>query len=122
MNKFPSYIQINFDGYAEQYLPNVYLSELDSGISKRRLRNSTVQKIISFNGYICNKSDYVDFIHWYKNEINQGSDWFLFIDPIDNIEKRSRIFNTSLQTRPVQSVQNTNLQKWDVTFEIEVWE
>ena len=122
MTNFPTYIQIDLNGYGEQYIPNLYFSEFESGPSKRRRRSTKTQKIVSFTGFICGIEKYQQFVSWWRLDIAQGSDWFAFTDPMDLVAKRARMLNDSLDAQPLQIATNEGLAKWQVNFEIEVYE
>lgn len=126
MPVFPDYIDINLQGYSEEYTPNLIVSDFEAGPSKQRRRTTKVLKLITFTGYVCSRANYKAFITWWREEISQGSDWFCFNDPCATDEAssptRARMNNFNIKGNPVQVQTNSDLQRWEIDFEIEVWE
>jgi len=122
MPVFPTYVQINLQGYSEEYIPNIFRSEFEAGPAKQRPRYCKTQKRVKFTGYVCSRTEYKQFVQWWRQDVRQGALWFCFTDPCSSQEVKARIPNINIATTPIVNRANTNLEQWEIQFELEVWE
>lgn len=71
--------QIKLDGFRNEYQEGYIEVTPDAGIPFRRERFSDIQDIIQGN-FTLDKTQYVDFMSWYKFDIRQGAIPFEFYD------------------------------------------
>lgn len=71
--------QIKLDGFRNEYQEGYIEVTPDAGIPFRRERFSDIQDIIQGN-FTLDKTQYVDFMSWYKFNIRQGAIPFEFYD------------------------------------------
>lgn len=90
MATFPSYACVLLEGYTETPNYAVLRSEMDVGVAKQRPRNSL--PIVNRNVRIKveNKSDKALFDQWFKDDLNGGSGFFDYVDPLDATTKQAR--------------------------------
>lgn len=71
--------QIKLDGFRNEYQEGYIEVTPDAGIPFRRERFSDIQDIIQGN-FTLDKTQYIDFMSWYKFNIRQGAIPFEFYD------------------------------------------
>lgn len=71
--------QIKLDGFRNEFQEGYIEVTPDAGIPFRRERFSDIQDIIQGN-FTLDKTQYVDFMSWYKFDIRQGAIPFEFYD------------------------------------------
>ena len=71
--------QIKLDGFRNEYQEGYIEVTPDAGIPFRRERFSDIQDIIQGN-FTLDKTQYIDFMSWYKSNIRQGAIPFEFYD------------------------------------------
>lgn len=90
MATFPDYACILLEGYEETPDFGVLRSDMDNSIAKQRPRRSLPIVTRNVRIKVENKADKLTFDEWFKNDINGGSDFFSYIDPIDGQTKQAR--------------------------------
>ena len=71
--------QIKLDGFRNEYQEGYIEVTPDAGIPFRRERFSDIQDIIQGN-FTLDKTQYIDFMSWYKLNIRQGAIPFTYYD------------------------------------------
>ena len=71
--------QIKLDGFRNEYQEGYIEVTPDAGIPFRRERFSDIQDIIQGN-FTLDKTQYIDFMSWYKFNIRQGAIPFKYYD------------------------------------------
>lgn len=115
MNEFPSYIFINDLSIRERVLNNVIRTDMGSGLSKTKPKDSAPVRIISFDVSI-NRNDYKKFKEWFAINLRYGQLFFLLRDPLSGEIKRFRFENTEIDWAKVGSILTANfsLESYDV--------
>lgn len=93
MATFPTYACVQLEGYQEKSDFLVLRSEMDSGVAKQRPRRSLPIVTRDVKVKVANKTEKTLFDTWVKNDIDGGTGWFDYIDPLDNVTKQARIIN-----------------------------
>lgn len=116
MTTFPSYpVLVSTGQYSEDYESNSLRTEFDSGYIKQAPRACSTFIVRELEYYLCNESEYQSFKEWWKTDLNRGNNYFLWVDPTDNIEKRVRIRQGSMK----MTSNSVSLNSWIVRFQIE---
>jgi hypothetical protein len=97
MATLPSNITVMVEGYAETPDYGVLRTEMDNSIAKQRPRRSLPIVIREVRLKVGTREDKVDFDDWFKNDINGGSGFFTYVDPIDEISKQARFVNGEIR-------------------------
>jgi hypothetical protein len=114
---FPTYPQLTFDdGHKKVYESNVNRSEFESGHIRQVRRNGKAFVTRKLKYFLCSKSEQEQFELFYKNTLNYGANYFLWVDPVDGVKKRARIRNGSLEIEAF----NANYTSFLASFEIEL--
>lgn len=91
MPTWPSYAQIQLDGYAEQRESALQATEMDSGPPKLvRVKSRVMVRrpvAVRFN----TRADYLAFIGWFQADIQHGALWFDWVDPLTRTSRQARI-------------------------------
>ena len=116
ISEFPIYVDIEASTYRESMISTVIRSDFDSGFAKQRRQYCASFKRVSFDISICNER-YDDFISWWKNDINMGADWFLFVDPSSEKQKRARLIEFDIDLRP-----DKLMRKWNTSISMEIFD
>ena len=112
MATFPTYACVQLDGYQEKSDYLVLRSDMDSGVAKQRPRRSLPIVTREVKVKIANKTDKASFDEWIRTDINGGTGWFDYIDPINNVTKQGRIVNGEVNWTSPGLV-------WFATFKLE---
>lgn len=90
MATFPTYACVLLEGYRETPNYNVLRTDMDVGVSKQRPRASLPIVTRSVRIKVENKTDKSLFDQWFKDDLNGGSGFFDYIDPLDSTTKQAR--------------------------------
>lgn len=82
--------QIRLDGFQNEFQEGYIEVTPDAGIPFRRERFSDIQDIIQ-GKFTLTKSQYLDFMSWYKHDIRQGSLPFIYHDCRIDYDRVARI-------------------------------
>lgn len=77
------------EGYSETPMDNRLVSNVDAGPRKIRRRFTAVPISVS-ERYIMNKTEFLAFRDWYRDETKDGSLRFIKKHPIDGLDKEYR--------------------------------
>ena len=75
MATLPSYVQILFAGYGEDFVPSVERTEMERGVPKQRLLNSGVLMQVHATLLFSSPADMAAFETWYFDTIERIG-WF----------------------------------------------
>lgn len=87
----------------------------DAGVPFRRVRFTDIMDLVQAS-FILTKSEYADFMSWYKSDIKQGAIPFLFYDCRYDRERVARIIDKP-SYQPNSKFMNVTVQ---IAFESEV--
>lgn len=96
MATFPAYACVLLDGYEESPDYNVLRSPMDNAIAKQRPRRSLPIVLRSVRIKVENKSQKINFDNWFKNDINGGTSFFDYTDPLDGSVKQARFVDGNI--------------------------
>jgi hypothetical protein len=119
MATFPSYAKILREGFAEQRESALLRTEMESGPPRQTKIKSRVMITRPVKIYLDNKADYLSFETWFAVTINEGADWFDWLDPVSGTTKSVR-FVGSMTAAPLSAldgpwaVAGLSLEGWHV--------
>ena len=116
MATVPTYAKILASGYAEQRESAVLRTEMESGPPKQAKIKSRVMVVRPVNVLIQSRADYLSFVDWFVEDLNEGSAWFDFTDPVTNTVKQARFVGGGLEATP-----QAGLTLWTIPLKIETW-
>ena len=116
MATFPAYAKILASGYAEQRESALLRTEMESGPPKQAKIKSRVMVVRPVNILIQSRADYLSFVDWFVEDLNEGSAWFDFTDPVTNTVKQARFVGGGLEATP-----QSGLTLWTIPLKIETW-
>ena len=116
MATFPTYAKLLADGYAEQRESALLRTEMESGPPKQAKIKSRVMVTRPASILIQSRSDYLSFVDWFVEDLNEGSAWFDFTDPVTNTVKQARFVGGGLEATP-----HAGLTLWTIPLKIETW-
>jgi len=91
MATFPTYACVQLEGYQEKANYSVLRTEMDNGIPKQRPRRSLPMVTREVRVKVANKTEKASFDAWVRNDLDGGTTWFDYTDPLDNVTKQARI-------------------------------
>ena len=91
MAAFPAYACVLLEGYQEKANYSVLRSEMDNGIPKQRPRRSLPMVTRDVRVKLANKTTKAQFDTWVRVDLDGGTGWFDYVDPLDNTTKQARI-------------------------------
>lgn len=94
---FPAYAKVIADGFTEKRDFGVIRSDMDSGAARQRPRFSRPIITRSVTILVHGRAAKAAFDGFVESDLNGGTGWFFFADPIDGARKTARFVATSLQ-------------------------
>lgn len=112
-NTLPAYVIVDANSVEHVYDSGVITTQMDSGMTRRRVRN--VRPILTFSCslIIRNRSNLDSFRTWWSADIKNGVDWFSMQDPITNDQKRVRFVEPAIVWK------NTGYDVWSASVSME---
>jgi hypothetical protein len=80
MTEWPSYAEIRFADYGEEFDPSVQRTEMERGVPKQRLLNSQVMQTLHVSVQFRSAALVEAFEDWYFNEVKRIG-WFTMEHP-----------------------------------------
>lgn len=117
MATFPAYAQILYKDYAQKKESALLRTEMDSGPPKQARVKSKVMLVRNVKIHLQSKSDFANFETWYDDDLDQGSAWFDFIDPVSGSTISARFRDGGYTAQPMSAA----MEKWEITAQIESW-
>lgn len=100
MAAFPAYAKLLRDGFSERRESALLRSEMESGPAKQAKVRSRVMVTRPVRVMVNSLADYQAFIAWFRDTINEGADWFDWLDPVDNVTKSVRFVGGGMDAEP----------------------
>lgn len=116
MATFPTYAKILASGFAEQRESALLRTEMESGPPKQAKIKSRVLVTRPVKVLLQSRADYLRFVDWFADDLNEGSSWFDFMDPVDRTVKQARFVGGGLEASP-----QAGLTVWTINAKIETW-
>lgn len=113
----PTYALIQFDGFAEQREPASIRTEMESGPPRQAKIKSRVMVRRPVSLLFKSRANYQAFIEWFSKDLNEGNNWFSFLDPVSGTNKTGRFVSSTVEGKPL----NAALTWWSIKLQIEVW-
>ena len=117
MPAFPSYATLLLDGFAEQRESALLRTEMEDGPPKQARIRSRVMITRPVRILFRSKADYLNFVIWFAETLNEGALWFDFADPVSKTTKQARFVGGGLDGSPLAP----NLTAWAVSTKLETW-
>lgn len=117
MATFPTYAKVLFNGYSQKKESALLRTEMDSGPPKQAKVKSKVMVVRSVKIYLSSKSDFQSFETWYDTDLEQGSSWFDFTDPVSGSTVQARFRDGGYTSTPMIA----DMSRWEITAQIESW-
>lgn len=117
MATWPSYAKILRDGYAEQRESALLRTEMESGPPRQTKIKSRVMVTRPVAILLESGTDYQSFLAWYKTTINEGADWFDYVDPVTGSTISMRFSGGGLSAQPLAASSGP----WRISASIESW-
>lgn len=117
MATFPAYAQILFKDYSQKKESALLRTDMESGPPKQAKIKSKVMAVRNVKIYLSSKSDFQSFETWYEDDIQLGSAWFDFVDPVSGLTIQARFRDGGYTATPMIA----DMNKWEITAQIESW-
>lgn len=117
MATFPAYAQILYKDYAQKKESALLRTEMDSGPPKQARIKSKVMLVRNVKIYLATRADFVSFESWYDDDLDQGSAWFDFVDPVSGSVISARFRDGGYTAQPSAA----HMEKWEISAQIESW-
>ena len=117
MATFPSYANILYQNFSQSRESALIRSEMESGPPKQAKIKSKVMQVQNVNIYVASKADFASFQSWYQSDINEGADWFNYVDPITGSTISARFRDGGYDATPMTA----NMENWEIKAKIEYW-
>ena len=117
MATFPSYATLLLDGYAEKRGSAILRTEMESGPPKQAKIKSKVMVERPVKIWLKSQADYLRFIDWFADDLDEGAIWFDFTDPVSNTVKQARFVGDGINGQPLDS----GMVDWTIDASIETW-
>ena len=116
MPTFPSYATLLYNGYAEQRESALLRTEMEDGPPKQSRVKSRVMVTRPVSILLKSRADYLAFVDWFSEDLNEGASWFDFVDPVRNTTVQARFVGGGLDATPA-----SGLRVWTIPLKIETW-
>ena len=116
MPSFPSYAKILFAGFSEKRESALLRTEMESGPPKQARIKSRVLVERAAAILLTSNADYLRFVDWFSKDIDEGTAWFDFKDPVSQTTKQARFVGGGLEGTPSGA-----LSTWTINTKIETW-
>ncbi len=80
MAALPDYVRVVFAGQSEEFDPSVERTEMERGVPKQRIINTSVLMKLSMSFYFASAADAMAFDDWYFDDIKRIG-WFTMLHP-----------------------------------------
>lgn len=117
MATLPTYVKILMDGYAQKRESALLRTEMEYGPPKQAKVKSLVMVTRSAKLYLSSKAYFQSFETWYRNDINEGVDWFSMTDPVSGSTVNARFVGGGYTATPMSA----KMEDWQISAEIESW-
>lgn len=117
MATFPVYAQILYKDFSQKKESALLRTEMDSGPPKQAKVKSKVMVVRTVRIYLASKTDFANFETWYDTDLQQGSAWFDFVDPISGSTIQARFRDGGYTSQPMSA----KMEDWEVSAQIESW-
>lgn len=117
METFPSYVTIKRDGFSENRESALLRSEVESGPPKQVRIKTAVLVTRPCRLQFTSKTDYQSFVEWYKTNLNEGADWFTWVDPVSGSSLTARFAEGGFTAMPLAALPGY----WTLDVRIETW-
>jgi hypothetical protein len=102
--------------FSEVPTPNLIRTEMEGGYQKQAKKFA--KSLTTYNVvYLFTNAEYALFKTWFYTTAANGSLFFNYTSPIDNVTRDSRIVNGVFEARVV----NPTMTHWYVSFQIEAY-
>lgn len=112
MPTLPSNVTVLVEGYEETPDFNVLRSEMDSSFAKQRPRRSLPIVARSVTLKVGTNAEKIAFEQFFRDDINGGTAFFDYVDPVDNLTKQARFVGGQIRW-------STTGNLWTLAAEIE---
>lgn len=116
MPSFPSYAKILSTGFSEKRESALLRTEMESGPPKQARIKSRVLVERAVAILLMSNADYIAFVAWFSEALNEGVAWFDFKDPVSQMTKQARFVGGGLEGTPSGA-----LSTWTINTKIETW-
>lgn len=118
LQTFPAYVVLLFTNFSEGESVGILRTQMESVFAKQRPVNSKPIKTVTVTYGAKSLADYNNFMAWVRTNINFGSDWFTWVDPIDSLSKRAMIVGGI--DRIKRSPEEPTLGWWNIEMTLDV--
>ena len=116
MATLPAYVEILLDGFMEQRGSALLRTEMEDGPAKQARIRSRAIITRPATLRVTSRANYMNFLAWYSETLNEGADWFAFTDPVTQTVKQARFVGGGFDATP-----QSGLETWFIKTQIETW-
>ena len=113
----PSYVKFLYEGCQQSRESALMRTEMETGIPRQAKIKSRVLTTRSGRLYMPTKANYLAFLTWYRDEINEGALFFYMTDPVTEETIEARFVNGGFTSMPMSA----SLDFWEISVQIESW-
>lgn len=117
MATFPAYAQILYKDYSQKKESALLRTEMDSGPPKQAKVRSKVMITRTVRIYLDSKANFNSFETWYADDLQMGSAWFDFVDPVSGSTIQARFKDGGYTAQPMSAA----MENWEIAAQIESW-
>lgn len=116
MPAWPAYAAFLADGFGVRRESALTRTEMESGPPKQARTRSRTMVERSGSVLLRSKTDYIAFMDWIETDLDGGSAWFDWVDPLSQSTRQARLLATPFEA---QAVRGLNL--WRLPITLETW-
>jgi hypothetical protein len=111
---FPNYGRLMTGQFIETSPTNLLRTTFESGAEKQ-VRRTNIKKTVRDVTYLFTAAEFATFKTWFDVTAVAGSQYFNWVDPVDNVTKDARIVNGAYTATPLTK----HFTAFYVTFQVE---
>ncbi|GHU34213.1 hypothetical protein AGMMS50256_27520 [Betaproteobacteria bacterium] len=120
MSAWPDYAKVLLESYSESRESALIRTEMESGPPKQARVRSRVMITRNITAAFASDADYLAFLDWYSNDIDEGALWFEFFDDVRNSIVLARFAEGGLQANAIRKP-SEGIYIWELPCKLESW-
>ncbi len=117
---FPDYLTL-ISSYAHEVQPSITKTSFEDGYVKNSVVNSQLKNVVKLKYYTCTSENYLKFVQWHKIYLNQGSNFFLWNDPVTGKNRRVRFVDGLYSAENDSNIYDGVDGGYNISFSLEFW-
>jgi hypothetical protein len=120
MSAWPDYAKVLMEQYSESRESALIRTEMESGPPKQARVRSRVMIQRKLTAAFASDADYLAFLDWYADDIEEGALWFEFFDDVREAVVLARFVEGGLHANAIRKPSEA-VFIWELPCKLETW-